>query len=55
MDRAVHAGYIRAVSPGTDPHVYLDARKERYQSHHFSGGRVRDASPTTFLAHLPEK
>lgn len=49
--RAVHVGYLRAVSPSTDPPIYMDARKNRYQSHRLSGGCVCDASHTAFLTH----
>jgi hypothetical protein len=55
MARVVHAGRIRAVSPGTDSPVYLDARERSHQSHHLRGGRVFGAPLTTFLAHLLEE
>ena len=53
--RAIHVGHFRAVSPSTDPLIYMDARKNRYQSRRLSGGRVRDASHTAFLTHSSER
>ena len=55
LARDLHVGHICAVSPRTDPLVYLEPRARQYQSRHFSGGRVCDASPTSFLSHFLER
>lgn len=54
-DRAIHVGYFRAVSPGADPLIHMDARKDRYQSRRPGGGRVCDASHAAFLTRSSER
>jgi hypothetical protein len=49
--RVVHATRIRAVSPGADNFVYLDARKRRSQSHRLGSGCVCHASSAGFSTH----
>ena len=53
--RAVHVGHFRAMSPSTDPLIYMDTRENRHQSRRLTGGRVCDASRTAFLTHSSER